>query len=119
MPPAARKPALRGHTPARAAARAEQGPLIVNIGRQGDGCTYRLDPLSKHRLKAAHRRARTVPTVFIGYTTRDEFEALQGPMWVQIVQMLTGVTAEQLSALGGVELHDPDNGLRRRVLSGS
>jgi len=27
MPTAARKPALRGHTPARAAARAEQGPL--------------------------------------------------------------------------------------------
>lgn len=112
---AARKPAAR-REPSRATERAEKGPLIVRIGRQWDGCVYRLHPGTKLRLKAARIRVHSVPTVFIGYTDRAEFEALHGPMWPQIVQMLTGLNPDKLRALGGVELHDPEDESRWRVL---
>jgi hypothetical protein len=117
MPSAARKPSPRSHpSPARVSVRALPGPLVVSIGRQWDGCTYRLHPLSKRRLKAAHPRIHPVPSLFVGYATRDEFEALHGPMWLQIAQMLTGLGEDKLRALGGLELHDPDDGSRRRIV---
>lgn len=89
------------------------------IGRQGDGCVYQLDPLSKRRLKAAHPRTHVVPAVLIGYDPdkRDQFEARQAAMWPQIAEILTGVSLDKLRAFGGVVLEDPEvRGWRRKVV---
>lgn len=93
--------------------------MIIRIGRQWDGCVYRLDSLSKRRLKAAHPRTHVVPTVLIGYdpAKRDQFEARQASMWPQIAQILTGVSLEKLRAFGGVVLIDPEvRGWQRTVV---
>jgi len=97
----------------------QEGPLIIRIGLQGDGCVYRMDWRSKERLNVAHPRAHVVPTVLIGYAKRDEFEKLQAPMWPQIAQLIAGVDLEKLKALGGVELYNPEGGWRRRILEAS
>ena len=81
---------------------------MISIGQQSDGCVYGLDVLSRARLQEIHPGAHRVPVVFVGYAAKSDFTTLHGPMWPQIAQMLTGVTAEQLSALGGVELHARD-----------
>jgi hypothetical protein len=111
MPSAARKPATRSSSRARSS-----GPLVISIGRQSDGCVYGLDVLSRARLQELHPGAHRVPVVFVGYGSKQEFEALHRPMWPQIAQMLTGLSPRRLRELGGVELHDPDDGGRVRVL---
>jgi len=93
--------------------------LIIRIGHQGDGCVYRLDPLSKSRLMKVHPRTHVVPTVLIGYAKRNEYEKVQGPMWPQIAQMITGIETEKLKAFGGVELYNPEDGWRRRIVEAS
>jgi hypothetical protein len=84
----------------------DDGPLVIYIGRQGDGGVYRLGPWSKKRIADAHPQARRVPFLHIGYYDVQDFEKLQGPFWPSLVQLLTGLTAEQLAALGGVDLYE-------------
>ncbi|HRI64734.1 MAG TPA: hypothetical protein PK156_10845 [Polyangium sp.] len=81
--------------------------ILINIGKQGDGCVYELHPLSRRDLKAKYPDVRPAPSVFIGYNTRDEFESLHGPMWSQVAQMLTGLGPSQIRKLGGAQIYDP------------
>jgi hypothetical protein len=111
MPSAARKPATRPSSRAKSS-----GPIVISIGRQSDGCVYGLDVLSRARLQDLHPEVHRVPVVFVGYASKQEFAALHGPMWPQIAQMLTGLATRRLRELGGVELHNPDDGTRVRVL---
>ena len=96
-----------------------EGPLIIKIGLQGDGCVYQMHPLSEIWLKEAHPRTHVLPTVLIGYAKRDDFERVQASMWPQIAQMITGLDMEKLRALGGVELYNPEDGWRRRIVEAS
>ena len=70
--------------------------IIVAVGFQSEGATYRLHPTSAARIRQAFPGARVAPSVYVGYTTRDEFEALHGPMWPQIVILLAGVDSDKL-----------------------
>lgn len=83
------------------------GTILINIGRQSDGCTYQLHPRSSDEIRSRFPRARPVPSVFIGYETQAEFEELHGPIWRQVALMLTGLSWEQIEAMGGVRLYDP------------
>lgn len=82
-------------------------PLIINIGRQSDGCAYELDPRSRFEIKSRFPGLHAVPSVFVGYDAKTDFEAMHGPMWKQIAAMLTGLTWEQIQELGGLSLYDP------------
>lgn len=81
--------------------------IQINIGKQSDGCVYELHPRSMLDLKDKFPTVRAAPSVFIGYNTQDEFEALHGPMWLQIAQMLTGLGPSQIKKLGGAQIYDP------------
>lgn len=39
--------------------------------------------------------------------TVSDFEKLHGPLWKQIVSMLTGLSWEQIAGLGGIKIYDP------------
>lgn len=70
--------------------------IIVAIGFQNEGVTYRLHPTSATRIRDAFPEVRVAPSVYVGYTTRADFEALHGPMWPQIVILLTGLDGNKL-----------------------
>ena len=81
--------------------------ILINIGQQSDGCVYELHRHSRRDLRTKFPSARAAPSVFIGYNTRDEFESLHGPMWLQVAQMLTGLGPSQIKKLGGAQIYDP------------
>lgn len=82
--------------------------MIVAIGFQREGATYRLHPTSAARMREAFPEAHPAPSVYVGYATRDEFEALHGPMWPQIVSILTRLDANKLKKkFGRLLLWDP------------
>lgn len=85
--------------------------IIVAVGFQTEGVTYRLHPTSADRIRQTFPGVRVAPSVYVGYTTRDEFEALHGPMWPQIVILLTGVDADKLQEkFPRLVLWDPASG---------
>lgn len=82
-------------------------PIRININRERDGCYYELDPVSRSQVGAARAEARVAPMVFIGYKSEQDFDALHGPLWLQIARLLTGLSDEELEEFGGVVLYDP------------
>lgn len=81
--------------------------LLINIGRQSDGCTYQLNPRSRAEIRARFPGAEPVPSIFVGYDTQADFEKLHGRMWKQLAVMLTGLAWEEIEEMGGVSLYDP------------
>lgn len=94
----------------------QQEPIIILAGLQRDGTAYQLDPLSKERLAARYPGVSPAPRLFVGYDTRSEFESLHGPMWPQIVSLLTGVSIDRLTRdLGRVVIQVPRSGRELEV----
>ena len=81
-------------------------PIFIYLGARSDGVTYQLDPASRERLRAV-QGARPVNRVFIAYDTKANGEQEHEAFDQQAVQLLTGLSAERLAELGGVELYDP------------
>ncbi len=89
------------------AARQLPAPLVIFRGVDRDGATYALEPRSLERLRkelgsAVHVR----PRVFIAHETKADYEHVQGAIAPQIIQLLTGLTEEQLIPLGGVTFRE-------------
>lgn len=85
--------------------------LVVVVGFQHEGVTYRLHPVSAARILETFPGVRVAPSVYVGYARRDEFESLHGPMWPQIVTLLTGVGQDRLSPIfSRLILWDPSSG---------
>lgn len=80
-------------------------PIQININPTRDGCYYELEPLSHERVRNTQTGARA-PMVWIGYKTRQDFEAIHSPMWQQIATALTGLPWERIVEMGGIELYD-------------
>lgn len=87
----------------------------IHVGRQRDGCTYALNPHTRNRIKQAFPHAKLWSQVFVGYESEDSFEESQTNALLQVAQLLTGLTADQLRELGGVEIIDPVAGTRETV----
>lgn len=81
-------------------------PIQININPERDGCYYELEPLSRRRVREVLPDGRVAPMVWIGYKTRQDFEAIHGPMWQQIATALTGLPWERIVEMGGIELYD-------------
>jgi|HubBroStandDraft_2_1064218.scaffolds.fasta_scaffold159789_1 hypothetical protein len=89
--------------------------LQIDIGRQSDGCVYMLHPRAARALQERFPGVHRVPSVFIGYDARADFETMHGPLWKQIATILTGLTWEQIEGMGGVTLYDPMDSELRKV----
>ena len=89
--------------------------IVINIGRQSDGCTYQLNPRSRVEIQSQFPGVHPAPTVFVGYESQSDFEQIHGPMWKQVAMMLTGLSWEQIEEMGGASLYDPIAGTNRKV----
>jgi hypothetical protein len=81
--------------------------IIIDVGKQMDGATFRLSPQTNARLTAQKLGNPLASSIFVTFTTQEAFERNQGSMWTQIAMMLTGLTAEQIEELGGFRFVDP------------
>jgi hypothetical protein len=81
--------------------------IIVDVGRQMDGATFRLSPRTQAQLAARKLGNPLASSLFVTFATKEAFERIHGPMLTQIVKMLTGLTEEQIADLGGFRFVDP------------
>jgi len=82
-------------------------PIRIHVGQQREGCTYALHPRSRARIEAAHPTAQIASQIFVGFENEGSLVERQGLVWDKVAALLTGLNAEQLQALGGVEIYDP------------
>jgi len=73
----------------------------IEVGRQGDGWTFRLSPRAKEILRGKVPEPFLNTSVFVSYDTKSDFEFFHGPVWEHVALVLTRLSPDQLSQLGG------------------
>ena len=81
--------------------------IKIYVNEQLDGYTYQLEPKSKALLESETSDTEPVASVFVSFDTRAQFEWTHGSLWRHVAEMLTGLTMDQLKALGKVVFVDP------------
>ena len=81
--------------------------IIIDVGRQMDGATFRLSPQASARLAARKLGNPLASSLFVTFTTQEAFERKHGSMWTQIAMLLTGLTADQIEEEGGFRFVNP------------
>ncbi len=83
--------------------------LIIDVGKQLDGFTFRLNPLSETKLKEKFPDIQPVSSVFVSYDTYEEkdFGILPENVWKYVALMLTGFSENQFEKSGGFVFIDP------------
>ncbi|MFI5364729.1 MAG: hypothetical protein ACHQ4J_03820 [Candidatus Binatia bacterium] len=84
--------------------------IIINVGHQLDGYTFRLHPKSKAEVEASFPKRERASSVFVSYETHHAFAEMHGPIENHIVPVLTGLTAGEVQSVGGFAVVDPVNG---------
>lgn len=84
--------------------------VVIRVGRQLDGYTFRLDPRSRAKIAESLPGPLPASSVFLSFETRDDFERVHGPMWQHVAILLTGLSESQLRNLGGSVFVDAANG---------
>lgn len=70
--------------------------LTIFVGYQDNGAIYQFDPLSRDKILQAFPTVHQAKTIFIGFDTKDDFEKQHGPIWKQIILLLSGVSTSKL-----------------------
>jgi len=99
--------------PASAVSDGALGPLDVYLSRNGEGLTFALHPNSRKLLRQRFPRTLLLQMVYVGTDDRDDFEQNQTAAQDRVVQLLTGLSEEQVEELGGYRIYDP---VRKRVV---
>lgn len=71
--------------------------IRIDVGTQAEGCTYALGPSAVAAIEHAFKGVRPARSIHVGYGTRGAFEQAHGPMWDQIVTLLTGLALDRLT----------------------
>ncbi len=85
------------------------GPLLIQLARRGDGLIFALHSLSRAMIRSAYPKAFGVSSVSIDTQEWDEFRKANGnlsDLVQQIGPSITGLSAEQLKALGYAVIDD-------------
>ena len=96
------------------ALRAKAAPdrLEIYVGRQSDGSTYSLHPISYKLIRKRFPGVRPQPNLFMGRdSAQTAYQAINGANYDQIAVLLTGLSARQMKELGGYRVVDPASGL--------
>ena len=83
--------------------------IEVSVGKQLNGAVFGLTPKTEIMLRSRFPDWSPAPnSVFISYGRPWDFEkTMEGPMWTQIVMLLTRLTEQQIQELGGVTFVNP------------
>lgn len=74
--------------------------ITIDVGRSIAGATFRLYVGSKKHLQRLNPGARMWPRVFIDRGTPTDFEPIEPSLGRHVVELLTGMTPEQIYAHG-------------------
>jgi hypothetical protein len=80
--------------------------LWVRVVWQSGGGTYSLPPTTELKIREAFPDALMNRHIFIGFDETKDYNRYQRPIWDTLVQLLTGLTPQQIAQLGGVSLYD-------------
>lgn len=83
-------------------------PIVIYRSVNRDGATFALKPTTREYLQdrlgdAAHFRSR----IFIAHETRADYDAVHVSVAPQVVQLLTGMSADRLKQFGELVFRDP------------
>jgi len=84
--------------------------IVIDVGREMDGATFRLSPKTRVLLSSRFKDMRPPTSVFVSNETALEFERYYGPLREEIVTILTGLRESDLQKVGEVEFVDPADG---------
>lgn len=84
--------------------------IEIDVGRQLNGCTFRLHPQSKAMMKKKFPDVHPPLSLFISYEDQQDFEQFYDSMWWQIAMILTGLSEKQVKTLYNVIIVDPVDG---------
>jgi hypothetical protein len=92
---------------------------IISIP-MSEGTEFRLESSSQERIIAHFPNARVVGKVAFPAQVRQDYERQHGPVWDQVILLLTGIPDEALERLGGVRIVTPDGSLlHERIPAGA
>src|SRR5205807_4035743 len=90
--------------------------ITVWVGKDWDGFTFRLRPETKRLVKDLQPKTKSfaggkepelpMSQVSISFDEKKGFEALHGPVYTYILEMLTGLSEEEIEKLGGAIFRD-------------
>ena len=81
--------------------------IIIDVGRQLDGYTFRLHPRSKAELQKKFPGRHLLTSIYTSYERRYDFESIHGSALPHVAMVLTSLSEDQLEELGGVVFVDP------------
>jgi len=83
--------------------------IVIVVGWENNGGFYKLNPISEDLIREHYPDALINPGILLGYDKTEDYNRFHRPFWETLAQMISGLTAEQIAALGGVAIYDPDN----------
>jgi hypothetical protein len=81
-------------------------PLDVIAEPVADGTVYRLSTASQERIMRRFPNARLAGDVFFSTQTQKDYERDHGPVWDDVIGILSGLSADQVSELGGYRVYE-------------
>ena len=84
--------------------------FVIDVGHQGRGTTFQLDPRSQILVEEKFPEARPVASVFLSYQDEQDVSAIQDPTWQHVAQLLTSLTEDEIVQHGGFEVVVPSTG---------
>lgn len=84
--------------------------IVIEVGEQMDGATFRLSPKTRVFLSSRFKNLRPPTSVFVSNETASDFEHYYGPLREHLVMILTGLGESDLQKVGEVEFVTPAEG---------
>jgi hypothetical protein len=81
----------------------QMAKIIVDVGQQMYGMTFRLSPKTRIALSSRSQSQSLPSSVFVSYETQLDLKSPHRPIWRHVVMMLTGLDEEQITQLGGFQ----------------
>jgi len=81
--------------------------IVVEVGQQIDGVTFRLSPKTRAFLSSRGMSLPPASSLFVAQETATDFTQYHGPLWNHVVMILTGLGETELRKLGGFEFVTP------------
>ena len=75
--------------------------ITVWVGKDWDGFTFRLRPQTRVMLRKRFPDAPMLPQMSINFEAKSGFEAIHGPIYRHVLELLTGLTSEEIDSIGG------------------
>ncbi len=83
-----------------------QPAIIINVNRQREGYIFGLRPLSRVWLETNYPDRQRVSSVFIGLDKMADLRHLPETILRHVLNLVTGLSLEEVQAAGGYSLHN-------------